>query len=328
MPLPPVRRCGLLLATVMLLAACTHQAPESDSSDEGDPPLVLTTFSVLEDMTSEVAGDRIDVRTIAPRGAEIHEYDPKPSDLRTAAEADLILSNGLGLEAWYDRFLDQVEAENVTVSRDVDPIPVTRLPGHPETAEDLPANPHAWMSPSLAQEYVSTIERALTDLSPEDADHFSSRAEDYRGQLRQIHDEARTRLDALDGPAHLVTCEGAFSYLAEDLGLEEHYLWPVNAGTEGTPQQVEAQIEYVRSHDVPTIFCESTVNDAAQRQVAEAAEVEMGDPLHVDSLTEEDGPAPTFLDMLRYDIHRIISGAESVEEADDAEDETEDGDDA
>lgn len=307
-----VRWCALL-TTATLLVACSDGVDGTaegvaESGREDDRPLVLTTFTVLEDMASAVAGDRVEVRSIAPRGAEIHEYDPRPSDLRAAAEADLILSNGFGLEAWYGRFLDQVEARDVTVTRDVAPLPVTRIPGHPESDEDLPENPHAWMSPTLAQQYVTTIEEELTALSPEDAEHFSDNADRYREELQEIRDDAADRLAALDSPVHLVTCEGAFSYLAEDLDLREHYLWPVNAGAEGTPQQVETQTEYVIENDVPTVFCESTVNDAAQQQVAEAADASLGEPLHVDSLTEADGPAPTVPEMIRHTVEQILDG--------------------
>lgn len=317
----PHRRCfshgqaaaiTAVIASALTLSGCAESSPERSTDDRGDErPLVLTTFTILEDITAQVGGDRVDVETIAPAGAEIHEYDPTPSDLRTAVQADLILSNGLGLEAWYDRFLDQVEAENVTLTQHIDPLPVTSLPGHPEAGEDLPENPHAWMSPTVAQDYVTAAQEALSELSPEDADYFAKNAAEYRAELQEIADDARERVEQLDSRAHLVTCEGAFSYLTEDLGLQEHYLWPVNAGTEGTPQQVEAQTQYVIDHEVPMIFCESTVNDAAQQQVAETADAELGEPLYVDSLTGPDGDAPTFLELLRYDIERILDGAEA-----------------
>lgn len=342
LPLPsrrtsrPSRRRSVvaaLLGACLLLSGC-GPAGADGLGESGDPdddrPVVLTTFTVLADIVSQIGGDRVQVRSITPVGAEIHEYDPTPGDIRAATEADLVITNGMGLEAWFDQFIDHAEAPSTTATADVDPLPVTRLSGHPAAGEDLPTNPHAWLSPERGRQYVDAVERALTELSPADADVFAEHADAYRERLTEIAEDARTRLAAVEeatgSPAQVVTCEGAFSYLAEDLGLEEHYLWPINADTEGTPQQVEAQIEHVRSHEVPTIFCETTVNDDAQRQVAEASGARLGEPLHVDSLSASDGPVPSYLDLLRHDLDLIISGAEAgVQE--DVEDGAEDEED-
>ena len=191
---------------------------------------------------------------------------------------------------------------------------MTRLPGEASAAADpeLPVNPHAWMSPAQAMIYVDNIEAALSELSPEDADAFARNAEYYRAEIQQVWDRAAERLEPLRaaGEVHLVTCEGAFSYLAQDLELSEHYLWPLNAEDQGSPQQVEAQIRYVEEHQVPTIFCESTVNDSAQQQVAETTGATLGEPLHVDSITEAEGPAPSYLELLEHDLDLIIEGAQ------------------
>lgn len=297
-----------------MLSGCSSPAEDdggNDSSGE-DKPVVLTTFTVLQDMAAEVAGDRVDVRSLTPAGAEIHEYQPTPGNLRDAADADLVIENGLGLEAWFAQFVEQSGADSLTVTDGIDTLPVTRLPGHPDadSEEDLPVNPHAWMSPSHAVSYVENIEQALAELSPEDAEYFEENAQDYIDEISSIRDDARAELETVGSEVHLVSCEGAFSYLAEDLGLGEHYLWPLNSEDEGSPQQVEAQIDYVEEHDVPTIFCESTVNDSAQQQVAEATSAELGDPLYVDSLSEADGPVPTYLEMLRYDVDLVVQGAQ------------------
>ncbi|KUG59200.1 hypothetical protein AVL63_03060 [Nesterenkonia jeotgali] len=284
---------------------------------------MLTSFSVLADMTRAVGGELVDTRSITPPGAEIHEYSPTPGDLRDAAAADLIFFNGLGLEAWYEQFLSHSEVEVVLLSDSVETLPVTRLPGdspggdveagtlEDDASAELPINPHAWMSPAQAMVYVENIEAALTQLAPEHAEEFSANATAYREEIQAIWDRAEEQLESLreDTDVHLVTCEGAFSYLAEDLDLGEHYLWPLNAEDEGSPQQVQAQIRYVEEHQVPTIFCESTVNDSAQRQVAETTGATLSEPLHVDSITESDGPAPSYLELLEHDLDLILEGA-------------------
>ncbi|MCH8559565.1 MULTISPECIES: metal ABC transporter solute-binding protein, Zn/Mn family [unclassified Nesterenkonia] len=321
-----------LICALALSSCAAANSDEQGASTEDQPPVVLTSFSVLADMTRAVGGDLVDTRSITPPGAEVHEYSPTPGDLRDAAAADVIFFNGLGLEAWYEQFLSHSSAEVVMLSESVETLPVTRLPeaspgsgesddvedpgasesaGAEETAE-LPVNPHAWMSPAQAMVYVDNIEAALSELSPADAEQFTENAGRYREQIQAVWDQAEERLAPLqqDGEIHLVTCEGAFSYLAKDLDLGEHYLWPLNAEDEGSPKQVEAQIRYVEEHQVPTIFCESTVNDSTQRQVAETTGATLSEPLHVDSITEPDGPAPSYLELLEHDLDLIIEGAQ------------------
>ncbi|WP_213931360.1 metal ABC transporter substrate-binding protein [Rhodococcus sp. B50] len=284
-------------ACAATLTACST----TDSAD--DRPLVLTTFTVLADMTRNIAGEHVRVESITKPGAEVHGYEPTPGDLRFATDAELILDNGLGLERWFEQFVTDVDAEHVVVSEGVDPLPIG------EGAVTGPYNPHAWMSPLAARIYVDNIATALTDLAPEHSGDFAARAEAYKAELDSLHAELVTALD--DVPANrraLVTCEGAFSYLARDAGLQEAYLWPVNSDQQGTPQQIARTVDFVRTNEVPAVFCESTVSDKAQRQVAADTGTDFGGILYVDSLSEADGPVPTYLDLLRHDIDVITTG--------------------
>lgn len=296
------------MPTLALMACAEAAEPSSDSS----APLVLTTFTVLEDMVAAVGGERVEVRSITPLGAEVHEYDPTPADIRGAAEADLVIENGLGLEDWLQQFIQHADAPSVAVTDGVQSLPVTRLPGHPDDPgadHEAPVNPHAWMSPVTGQAYVDNIEAALSEHFPSDAEYFAQNAEEYRSELQELHHRTQERFEAVDSEPHLVTCEGAFSYLTAEYGLGEHYLWPLNAENEGTAAQTEAQISYVESHDVPVIFCESTVNDSAQQQVAAGTGAELGPALYVDSLSEG-GEVPSYLDLLEYDIEQIVAAYE------------------
>ncbi|TLP77375.1 metal ABC transporter solute-binding protein, Zn/Mn family [Nesterenkonia sphaerica] len=293
--------------SLLALTGCGLDQPEADG-----PPLVVTTFSVLADMAETIGGDSVEVRSITPIGAEVHAYDPTPSDVQAAADADLIIKNGLGLEEWFEQFIAHSDAPTVTASEGIQTRPITRLPGHPDDpgpGADLPEDPHGWVSPEQSQIYIDNIEAALTELAPEDAEQFAQRAADYREQLETFTEESRAQAAAAPAPV-LVTCEGAFGYLADDLGFSEHYLWPLNAENEGTPQQVEAQIRFVEENEVETIFCESTVNEGAQSQVAETTGAELAGPLYVDSLTEADGPAATHLELLQHTTGTILGQTE------------------
>jgi manganese transport system substrate-binding protein len=264
-------------------------------------PLVLTTFTVLADMVRNVGGEHVRVESVTDVGAEIHGYEPTPEDLTRGQGADLVLDNGLGLEAWFDQFMADVDAERVVLSQGVEPIPIA---GREDTT-----NPHAWMSPSAAQVYVENIVDALRDLDPAHAEDYAANGRQYAAELEEVRLGLVAALGTLPEEHRvLVTCEGAFSYLARDAGLREAYLWPVNAERQSTPRQVAAVIDRVREDDVPAVFCESTVNADAQLQVAAETGARYGGTLYVDSLSRPDGPVPTYLDLLRHDAATIVAG--------------------
>jgi manganese transport system substrate-binding protein len=291
---------------VTALAAVTTLGAASCGTGAGAPDgrkHVVTTFTVLADMTRNIAGSEVDVESITKPGAEIHEYEPTPSDLIKGAEADLILDNGMGLERWFDKFVQQSEAPHRTLTDGVEPMPIRT--GQYEGK----ANPHAWMSPRNAKIYVTNIRDSLSQLDPAHAATFRANADAYLRQLDDIDRYLASELAKLPAQHRaLVTCEGAFSYLARDAGLQEAYLWPVNSDEEGTPQQIKTTTEFVRNNGVPTVFCESTVNDKAQRQVAAETGARFGDLLYVDSLSGPGGPVPTYLDLLRHDAQSIVVG--------------------
>ncbi len=290
------------LIAALVVSGCSA-AERPGSSDADDRPLVLTTFTVLADMARNVAGDHLRVESITKIGAEIHGYEPTPGDIRHAADAALILDNGLGLEAWFERFVATIDAPHVVVSEGVEPIDIAgdAYAGKP--------NPHAWMSAVEAQLYIDAMVAAFSELAPEHAGDFAANGEAYRWEIQAVHDELLAALAELpENQRALVTCEGAFSYLARDAGLTEQYIWPVNAEQQATPQQIAETIGFVRENDVPAVFCESTVSDQAMRQVVEATDAVFGGVLYVDSLSEEDGPVPTYLDLLRHDARTIVAG--------------------
>ncbi|WP_166850352.1 metal ABC transporter substrate-binding protein [Isoptericola sp. BMS4] len=303
MPKPRRALASLLLVALAAVPAACAVPGAAGSRTGDDRPVVLTTFTVLADIAENVAGEHLRVESITKVGAEIHGYEPTPGDVRKAAEADLILDNGLNLEAWFAQFVESADARHVVVSEGVEPIDITA-----DAYAGTP-NPHAWMSPLNVQRYVDTMAEAFADLDPEHADEFAANATAYRAELQQVQDELVDELAALpENQRALVTCEGAFSYLARDAGLTERYIWPVNAEQQATPRQITSAIEFVEANDVPAVFCESTVSDRPMRQVVEATGARFGGVLYVDSLSEADGPVPTYLDLIRHDARTIVDG--------------------
>jgi len=265
---------------------------------------VATTFTVVADMVRNVAGDTAEVVSITKPGAEIHNYQPTPGDIIAASDADLVLWNGLSLELWFEQFFERLEGVPSAVLTDgIEPMPIGDGPysGKP--------NPHAWMSFSDALVYVDNIRAALSQHNPSSAAIYEANAETYKAQIAAARDEIRAIIETIPEQRRwLVTSEGAFSYLARDLGLRELYLWPINADQQGTPQQVRKVIDAVRENDIPAVFSESTVSDKPARQVARETGAHYGGVLYVDSLSEADGPVPTYLDLLRVTAETIAKG--------------------
>ena len=265
---------------------------------------VVTTFTIIADMARNVAGDAAEVTSITKPGAEIHEYQPTPGDIRRAQGADLILVNGFNLELWFSRFYQRLKnVPEVIVTEGTQPLGITEGPynGKP--------NPHAWMSPDNALIYVDNIRNALQKHDPANAAIYQANAERYKAQIQQTLAPMRAAIDKLpENQRWLVTSEGAFSYLARDLGLKELYLWPINADQQGTPQQVRKVIDAVRANQIPTIFSESTISAKPAEQVAREAGIHYGGVLYVDSLSNSDGPVPTYLDLLRVTTDTVAKG--------------------
>lgn len=290
-----------ILAAALLTMALANGGVRTAAAQ---PKRIVTTFTVLQDIAQNVAGDKALVLSITKPGAEIHDYEPTPLDIVKAQSADLLIWNGLGLERWFEKFLAGLQGvPRVVATEGIEPLGITEGPylGKP--------NPHAWMSPANAVIYVENIRKALVLLDPANAAAYDANAAAYKARLEALDSPIAATLSKIPADRRfLVTCEGAFSYLAKNYGLRELYLWAINAEEEGTPQQIRKVIDEVRANTVPVAFCESTVNDKPMRQVAKETGARFGGILYVDSLTLADGPAPTFLKLLQYNANLILRG--------------------
>jgi manganese/iron transport system substrate-binding protein len=291
---------GALALALALIPAGTTTTPGNATK----PLRVVTTFTVIQDIAQNIAGDAAVVESITKPGAEIHGYQPTPLDIVKAQSADLVLWNGLGLERWFEKFFENVkDVPSAVVSDGIAPVGITDGPytGKP--------NPHAWMSPSNALAYIENIRKALATHDPAHAETYNANAAAYAAKIRALDAPLRARIAAIpESQRWLVTSEGAFSYLARDYNMREAFLWPINADEQGTPQQVRKVIDLVRANGIPVVFSESTISDRAARQVAKETGAHYGGVLYVDSLSRADGPVPTYVDLLKKTVETIAAG--------------------
>lgn len=299
----PIKKIITLLLSALLSTLMVS------SSYAAEKFKIVTTFTVIADMAENVAGDAAEVTSITKPGAEIHEYQPTPGDIRRAQGAQLIMANGLNLERWFQRFYQHLDGvPEVVVSAGVTPMGIGEGPynGKP--------NPHAWMSPDNALIYVDNIRDALVKYDPVNAETYRQNAAAYKQKITAALDPLRQQIAAIpEQKRWMVTSEGAFSYLARDLGMKELYLWPINADQQGTPQQVRRVIDQVKKNAIPAVFSESTVSDKPARQVARETGAHYGGVLYVDSLSNAQGPVPTYLDLLKVTTKTLVQGIKAGE---------------
>ncbi|SFN42515.1 metal ABC transporter substrate-binding protein [Xenorhabdus japonica] len=265
---------------------------------------VVTTFTIIQDMAQNVAGDVAIVESITKPGAEIHDYQPTPKDIIKAQRAELILWNGLNLERWFERFFENMkDIPAAIITEGIIPLPIR------EGRYDKNSNPHAWMSPKNALIYIENIRKAFVKYDPENAEVYNRNAKAYAEKIAQLDGPLRERLSRIpEEQRWLVTSEGAFSYLTQDYGFKEVYLWPINAEEQGSPQQVRRVIDTVRANKIPVVFSESTVSDKPAKQVSKETGARYGGVLYVDSLSVQKGPVPTYIDLLNTTVETIAKG--------------------
>ena len=262
---------------------------------------IVTTFTIFKDMASNVAGDKADVISITKPGSDIHTYQPTPGDILKAQKADLILWNGLNLELWFKKFYQNIDnTKSAILSDGIEPI------GIKGGAYNGKPNPHAWMSPEAAKIYINNIKNALVNIDPKNKDYYKKNAQRYIKKIDLLIEPIKKIFaDIPEEKRWLVTSEGAFSYLARDFKLKELYLWPMNSDSQGTPSQVKKVIDNIRKYEIGVIFSESTVSPKPAIQIAKETGILYGGILYVDSLSDKDGPVPTYLDLIKVTSERI-----------------------
>ena len=279
--------------------SCKRNAFEKETNKE----VILASFTVLADIIENVAKDEFVVKSITKPGVEVHGYQPTPSDLIKASKAFVFIDNGFGFELWAEKFVSNLQINRVTISNRLEPIFIS------EDFYKSKPNPHAWISPKRGMIYVDVIVDYLSELKPSEAESFKNNGQIYKNKIAKIDEDFSLFINNLEkNNRYLVTCEGAFSYLTNDYGLKEAYLWPVNAESQITPKRMARTISLVKNKNIPSVFCESTVSNESQMVVASETGAKFGGDLFVDSLSQDNKSANTYLKMLQHNLTLIKKG--------------------
>jgi len=293
----------LLLIFSFLICLGATSCRRTSFEKESNKEVILASFTVLADIIENVVQDEFVVRSITKPGMEVHGYQPTPSDLIKASNASIFIDNGFGFELWAEKFVSNLKVKRLTISDRLDPIFISE-----DSYEGKP-NPHAWISPQRGIIYVDIIVESLSDLKPSKAELFKKNGQIYKSKISKLDKDFSLFIKNLDkNNKYLVTCEGAFSYLTNDYGMKEAYLWPVNAESLITPKRMARTISLVKNKKIPSVFCESTVSNESQMIVAEETGAKFGGDLFVDSLSEADGVASSYLKMLQHNLFLIKKG--------------------
>lgn len=288
---------ALLLASALMLAA-----PPAAAQDKLK---VVATFSILADLIRNVGQERVEIRTLVGPNADAHVYSPNPADAKAIAEAKLVFINGLGYEGWITRLVKSAAGRTpmVVVSQGVKP---RRLRGGHQHGDD--ADPHTWQSVANVKLYVGNIRDALAAADPAGRAAYAANADAYLARLDGLENEIRRAIEKIP-PAQrrIITTHDAFGYFQQAYGISFVAPQGVSTEAEASARDVAAIIRQVREHGVPAVFLENVTDPRLVKRIAEETGARIGGTLYSDALTGPDGPAASYIDMMRHNLRTLVA---------------------
>jgi ABC-type Zn uptake system ZnuABC Zn-binding protein ZnuA len=287
----------IALAATLVLAACGPGKPASPQASDGIR--VVATTTVFADIIRNVAGDRVNVDSIVPPGVGPEDFEPKPDDARLLSGADLVVSNGVGLD---DFLADLLESGSGSSTKDL-----VLGEGIPALTDGGEVNPHFWLDPTLVRDhYVPRIAAALGEVDPANAAAYEANAAAYAAELETLDEELRSKVDTLPAAnRRLVTFHDAFPYFAQHFGFELVGVILENVGQEPTAAELAALVEQVRAAQVKAVFSEAQFSPELSATLAREAGIEsVVATLYTDSLG--DAPADSYLGLMRWNVDQIV----------------------
>ncbi|MCE4956555.1 metal ABC transporter solute-binding protein, Zn/Mn family [Macrococcoides caseolyticum] len=272
---------------------------------------IVTTNSILYDMTKQVVGEHANVTNIVPIGQDPHEYEVKPQDIKAITDADLIIYNGMNLETgsgWFQKALKQANKdisskEVIEASKGIKPIYLDIK--HDQSALD----PHAWLSIKNGIQYVNNISHAVQQKDKSNAQKYLKNANLYKANLKELNQKYKDKFNDIDkSKRHLITSEGAFKYFARDYDISHAYIWEINTDKQGTPEQMKKAVDYVKKNHVKSLFVETSIDQRSMKSLSETTNVPIHGEVYTDSIGKKETDGDSYFKMMEHNIKVIHEG--------------------
>ncbi|MEX0380118.1 zinc ABC transporter substrate-binding protein [Leuconostoc sp. MS02] len=272
---------------------------------------VVATNSIIGNMVEEVAGNKVELYTIVPRGTDPHEYEPRPQDVSTTQEADVLFHNGLNLETggsgWFKKMYQNAGKKN---NKEVYSVSTGVVAKHlTDAGKEDELDPHAWLDIQNGIKYVKNIEKVLIDKDPDNGDTYKKNAQAYIAKLTDLDKSAKTKFnDIPENKKVLVTSEGAFKYFSAAYGVKPAFIWEINTESQGTPEQMKQVLAKIRASEVKSLFLESSVSPKAMEKVSKETGLSIYSKIYTDSLAKKGTNGDTYYSMMKWNLDKIAEG--------------------
>ena len=309
-----VRTTSLLIAGAIILLAFSATAKSSNKIK------VVATFSILGDMVKRIGGDHVHLTTLVGPNGDTHVYQPTPTAAKAMSEANVLIVNGLGFEGWLDRLVEasDFDGKRVIATLGIKAIAHEEGDDHDKHAEDKHEDghaghdhgtfdPHAWQSVANAAIYVNNITASLSQVAPDKASTFYQNRAAYMAEINGLHNQILEMVARLpQNRRTVVTSHDAFQYFGRDYGLTFHAPQGLSTESEASAQDVAALIEQMRTKHIKAVFIENITDPRLLKQIANETGATVGGTLYPGALSEQNGPAPTYLKMMHHNATTLI----------------------
>ncbi|MGT2934459.1 metal ABC transporter substrate-binding lipoprotein [Streptococcus castoreus] len=294
--------------SVFLLVACSATGNKAAKSDKLK---VVTTNSIIADMTKNIAGDKIDLHSIVPIGQDPHEYEPLPEDVEKTSAADVIFYNGINLEdggqAWFTKLVKNAKKEkNKDYFAVSDGVEVIYLEGASEKGKE---DPHAWLNLENGIIYAKNIAKQLIAKDPKNKETYEKNLKAYVAKLEKLDKEAKSKFNAIpENKKLIVTSEGCFKYFSKAYGVPSAYIWEINTEEEGTPDQISSLIEKLKVKRPSALFVESSVDKRPMKAVSKDSGIPIYSEIFTDSVAKKGKDGDSYYAMMKWNLDKISEG--------------------
>ena len=301
-----ITRVLILCLAILVIGAGTEARAEKQVK-------VIASFSILGDMTKNIGGDRVEIITLVGPNGDAHVYEPTPADAKAVASAGLVIVNGLGMEGWMERLIKTsgYKGPVVVATKGIKPREMTEEEKEKHEAgakHEHKIDPHAWQDLANGQIYVDDIAAGLSAVDPAGAFTYKANAEAYKAKLAELDKWVKKEFASIPKPQRrLITSHDAFGYLGAAYGVTIHS--PMGVSTESEPSAggVAKLIQQIRKEKVNAVFIENVSDPRLVEQISKESGVKLGGELYSDALSKPEGPAPTYIDMFKNNVTKMVA---------------------